>query len=103
MRNKVLEIKKEPRMRMHVKVKIVGKWLTSVMTGYYRYHGVSGNIGVLEQFRYQILMRWFTILKRRSQQRRLTWVQMDKIAKQWIPRPKVYHKQHPLSRFGVIT
>ncbi|SFW81968.1 group II intron reverse transcriptase/maturase [Chitinophaga sancti] len=102
MRSKMLSIKQQLRKRMHMKVSLVGKWLTSVLTGYFRYYGVSGNIGKLDQFRYGILMRWFKILKRRSQQRRLSWSQMSTIANRWLPRPKVYYK-HPLSRIGVTT
>lgn len=102
LRTKVLLIKEELRKRMHMRIADTGKWLTRVLAGHYRYYGVSGNLDTMEQFRYQILVRWFSILKRRSQQRTLKWTDMDKIARQWLPRPKVYH-DHPLERFGVIT
>lgn len=103
MREKVLNIKQELRKRMHREISETGKWLSSVLSGYYRYHGVSGNIGTLDHFRYQILIRWFRILRRRSQQRTLNWDRMSKIAKQWLPTPRVYHTIHPLKQLGVIT
>lgn len=78
MREKVLSIKEELRRRMHRKVSETGKWLSSVLRGYFQYHGISGNIGTLGQLRYQILKRWFRILKRRSQQRRLNWSDMSR-------------------------
>jgi hypothetical protein len=83
------------RKRMDKKISETGKWLTSVLNGYYRYYGVSGNIDTLERFQYQILMRWFSMLKRRSQRKTLNWEHMGRIANQWLPEPKVYHP-HPL-------
>ena len=102
MRAKVLQIKRELNKRMHSKIPETGVWLISVLNGYYRYYGVSGNTATLAQFRHQVFMRWFNVLKRRSQRRTLTWKDMSRFAKQWLPLPKVYHA-HPLERFGVIT
>ena len=52
MREKVLKIKSALRKRMHRKIPETGEWLKSVLVGYYRYYGVSGNLGALEQFRF---------------------------------------------------
>ena len=64
------EIKSELRNRLHRKIPETGEWLKSVLVGYYRYYGVSGNLGALKQFRFQILKRWHLVLKRRSQKRK---------------------------------
>jgi len=37
---------------MHRKIPETGEWLKSVLVGYYRYYGVSGNLRALEQFRF---------------------------------------------------
>lgn len=102
MREKLQLIKTELRRRMHHKIAEVGKWLRSVLRGHYRYYGVSGNFKAMEQFRYQIMMLWRSTLRRRSQQRTLTWESISKIATAWLPKPEVYHI-HPLAKIGVIT
>jgi len=48
----VLKIKSALRKRMHRKIPETGEWLKSVLVGYYRYYGVSGNLRALEQFRF---------------------------------------------------
>ena len=43
MRAKLLEIKQQLRRRMHEPVAQTGKWLRSVVQGYFNYHAVPGN------------------------------------------------------------
>ena len=102
MRSKVQIIKEALRIRMHQKTVVTGKWLRTVLLGHYRYFGVSGNMQSMEQFRFQLLRHWLHMLRRRSQQRKFTWKQMDYLALKWLPCPKIYHL-HPLERIGVIT
>ena len=43
---------------MHAPVGAVGEWLKRVVEGYYRYHAVPGNSGVLERFRERLCRLW---------------------------------------------
>jgi RNA-directed DNA polymerase len=53
-RKKLQAIKQELRRRMHDPMAQVGGWLKSVLTGYYQYHAVPGNLSVLSRLRRQI-------------------------------------------------
>lgn len=99
MRSKLKVISDALRRRMHEKSSLTGKWLKSVLLGHYRYYGVSGNMQAMEQFRFGVLKLWLHNLRRRSQRRTLNWEQMGRLAKEWLPRPKVYHT-HPLDHFA---
>jgi group II intron reverse transcriptase/maturase len=96
-RKKLQEIKQQLRQRMHEKVATVGQWLRSVLTGYYNYHAVPGNIDVLSRFRHQVVRLWHHTLGRRSQQRP-SWEQTGPIFDYWLPTPKVKHP-YPDARF----
>lgn len=102
MRAKVHEIKLQLRRRIHAPIKTAGRWLSSVITGHFRYYGVSGNFRAMAQFRYQVYCAWRQALRRRSQRGHLTWERLNRLIDQWLPKPKVYH-DHPLERIGVIT
>jgi RNA-directed DNA polymerase len=47
---KLQAIKAELRRRMHEPIADVGAWLRKVVTGYYRYHAIPGNIDRLSVF-----------------------------------------------------
>ncbi len=96
-RKKLQELKQELRRRMHDGVEPVGKWLQSVLNGYYQYHAVPGNLSVLKRFRRQVARYWFHALEQRSQ-RRPTWEKLGKIFDHWLPVPKVVHA-FPDARF----
>src|SRR5882762_7967838 len=64
---KLSELKEELRRRWHKPVAEVGKWLKSVVQGYFNYHAVPGNMGSLNSFRAQVIWRWYRALRRRSQ------------------------------------
>jgi hypothetical protein len=96
-RKKLLELKQELRQRMHEPIARTGKWLRSVLNGYYQYHAVPGNIQVLKKFRTQVARRWFAALARRSQ-RRPTWVKLAAVFEHWLPVPQVRH-EFPDERF----
>jgi RNA-directed DNA polymerase len=103
LRAKVAEIKTELRRRMHAPIKTTGQWLTTVLTGHYRYYGVPGNFRPMTQFRYRIVRAWRHVLRRRSQrQRAINWTEMSRLVDRWLPVPQLYHN-HPLGRIGVIT
>ena len=95
---KLKQVKDELRMRMHHPLAEVGKWLRSVIRGYFNYHAVPGNFASLQRFRREVSKRWARILQRRSQKSRMTWKHMTGFAEQWLPRPKILHP-YPYLRF----
>ena len=96
-RKKLLEIKQQLRRRMHEPVAKTGKWLRSVLNGYYQYHAIAGNIPVLKHFRTQVARRWFQALAQRSQ-RRPTWEKLAAVFQHWLPIPQIKH-DFPDKRF----
>src|SRR5437667_3908172 len=101
-RAKLKEVKTELRKRMHHRVAEVGKWLRSVVAGHNRYYGVPSNLDSLSSFRFHVVGHWRWALRRRGQKTRLTWEQMQRLAKHWLPPPTIHHP-YPLRRLGVIT
>src|ERR1017187_8538851 len=99
MRAKLLEIKQQLRRRMHEPVADTGKWLKSVVQGYFNYYAVPGNIDSLSVFRDRLTGHWWHTLRRRSQKRRLSWTRMLALADRWLPRPRVLHP-YPADRFA---
>ena len=95
---KLSELKRELRRRWHQPVTAVGKWLRSVVQGYFNYHAVPGNMDSLNSFRAQVIWRWFRALRRRSQRDRMTWERFWPLVDRWIPSAKILHP-HPNLRF----
>ena len=56
---KLRELKEELRRRWHLPVTDLGKWLRSVVQGYFNDHAVPGNLVSLRSFRLQVIRRWF--------------------------------------------
>ena len=102
MRAKLKEVKEELRKRMHLSVSEMGKWLRSVVNGYYRYHSVPRNLNVMKSFYREIGKLWHAALSRRSHKANVDWRRMFKIITRWIPKPYVTHP-YPEQRFGVTT
>jgi RNA-directed DNA polymerase len=88
---KLHEVKAELRKRMHQPVAEQGKWLGSVVRGYFAYHAVPGNWDALGAFRTQCTRMWYRSLRRRSHKSRLTWDRMNEIATAWLPRACILH------------
>ena len=101
-RTKLQEIKEQLRHRMHEALTAVGKWLRSVVQGWFNYHAVPGNIHSLDQFLTEIERLWLRVVRRRSQRgrRRWTWSRFHRLARRWLPRPKILHP-YPDKRFHV--
>ena len=95
---KLGELKEELRRRWHQPVAEVGKWLKSVVQGYFNYHAVPGNMDSLNSFRSQVIWRWYRALRRRSQRDRMTWERFLALVGRWIPSAKILHP-HPNVRF----
>ena len=95
---KLQQVKDELRIRMHQSLADVGKWLRSVVQGYFNYHAVPGNSVSLQRFRREVSKRWLRVLQRRSQKNRISWKHLTGFAEQWLPRPKILHP-YPYMRF----
>jgi len=95
---KLSELKEELRQRWHQPAAEVGKWLKSVVQGYFNYHAVPGNMDSLNSFRAQVIWRWYRALRRRSQCDRMTWERFLRLVGRWIPSAKILHP-HPNVRF----
>jgi group II intron reverse transcriptase/maturase len=102
MRVKLKELKEELRRRLHFSIPEVGRWLQTVLRGYYRYFGVPCNGRALNSFRHYVTRLWFRALQRRSQRSRTNWKRMERLAKRWLPYPKIMHP-YPWQRLRVIT
>jgi RNA-directed DNA polymerase len=99
MRAKLQEIKQQLRKRMHDPVEQTGKWLKSVVQGYFNYHAVPGNLDRLDVFRDRVTRFWRWALRRRGQQHRPNWARIRRLAEHWVPRPRVLHP-YPSVRFA---
>jgi RNA-directed DNA polymerase len=99
LRGKLQEIKQQLRRRRHEPVAATGEWLRSVVQGYFNYHAVPGNLGSLGVFRTRLTRLWRAQLIHRSQRPRCTWARMQRLAKRWLPQPRVLHPW-PTQRFA---
>ena len=98
MRARLAAIKLELRRRMHRPAAETGRWLRSVVRGYYQYHAVPGNLPMLARFRHRLVRLWRHALVRRGGKRRPNWRQMTLLAARWLPTAVVLHP-YPLDRF----
>jgi group II intron reverse transcriptase/maturase len=95
---KLKVIKTELQSRKHDRTSQVGVWLRKVVTGYYQYHAVPGNIDQLRLFRNRVNRLWRNVLVRRSQTARKKWERYTPVFERWIPAPRVLHP-YPDARF----
>lgn len=100
MRAKLGEVKEELRRRRHQPIPEQGQWLRQVVSGFFNYHAVPTNIRSLSAFRHHVTDLWRRSLRRRSQKDRTTWERMAKIAKDFLPKPRILHPW-PSQRFAV--
>jgi group II intron reverse transcriptase/maturase len=96
---KLKEVKIALWRRMHQPLAETGKWLRSVVQGYFNYHAVPDNLASLRDFRTEVSKRWLFVLRRRSQKSRITWELMAQFVDQWLPQPKTLHR-YPTTRFA---
>ncbi|MHC8361916.1 reverse transcriptase domain-containing protein [Pseudomonas sp. LS2P72] len=102
MRATLLAIRDELKRRRHESVQVVGQWLTRVVTGYFNYHSVPGNLIRLGGFRLAVCRLWRQALKRRSQRNRLQWSRYGRLVDLYMPRPRNAHP-YPEDRFASRT
>ncbi len=92
LRKKVGGITRELKWNRHAPLPEQGKWLRSVVRGYFQYHAVPGNGQALVRFKKLVARAWLRALRRRSQKGRgLTWARMQKLLETWIPRIRILH------------
>jgi group II intron reverse transcriptase/maturase len=101
MRAKLQEIRQQLRRRMHDAVPETGKWLRSVVQGYFNYHAVAGNGKRLQAFRDAVTRNWRQMLCRRSQKGRVDWERMNRLVRRWIPSVRIL-QPYPSVRFDAI-
>ena len=102
LRAKLKEVKAELRRRWHAPIPEVGQWLRSVVTGYYQYHGIPGNVRAIRRFREAVNRLWHRSLGRRSQKGQVSWQRMQRLIERWIPRAKIVHPWLSVT-FAVMT
>jgi hypothetical protein len=102
MRAKLREIKDTLWQRLHQPVALVGKWLQTVLSGWYRYYAVPLTSRVLASFRCEVVYLWRRTFQRRSQKGVITWERMNRLARRWLPTPRILHP-YPWQRLCVRT
>ncbi|WP_187330192.1 group II intron reverse transcriptase/maturase [Pseudomonas fluorescens] len=102
MRATLLAIRDELKRRRHEPIRAQGQWLTRVVSSYFNYHAVPGNLIRLGGFRSAVCRLWRQALKRRSQRNRLQWSRYGRLADFYIPRPRNAHP-YPEDRFASHT
>jgi RNA-directed DNA polymerase len=99
MRAKLQAIKQQLRTRMHAAIPETGKWLKSVVQGYFNYHAIPGNGRTLAAFRDGVTRLWWQALRRRGGRKPMTWGRMSGLIHRWLPRPRILHP-YPRIRFA---
>jgi group II intron reverse transcriptase/maturase len=102
MRATLKAIRAKLRRRMHDDVPAVGKWLGSVVQGYFNYFAVPGNGNRLYSFRGEVGRIWRRMLIRRSQRHCLSWERFSRLMSRYIPPCRTIHP-YPNQRFRVNT
>ena len=86
MRATLVKIGQELKRRRHEPIPRLGRWLRSVVNGFFNYHAVPDNLRRMASFRDQIARHWLKALRRRSQKgRSLTWDRMRRYIRRWLP------------------
>ena len=101
MRAKLQEIRQKMRQRMHDAIPETGKWLRSVVQGYFNYHAVPDNGNRLQAFRDGVTRYWWQTLSRRSQSGSIDWKRMNRLVRRWIPSIRIMHP-YPSVRYDAI-
>ena len=101
MRSKLQAIRQELRKRWHERIAETGKWLRSVVQGYFNYHAVPGNFVALRTFQREVARAWLEALRRRGQRDRRTWERFRPILARYLPSPRILHPE-PGARFDAM-
>ena len=78
--------------RNRVKLKVWWSLLEQKLAGHYQYYGISGNIKGLQSYYHHTVRLAFKWINRRSQKKSYNWGQFNQfLARNPLPRPKIYH------------
>ena len=103
LRKKITAVTVELKRRRHDPVPEQGRWVRSVVRGYFNYYAVPGNYPTLNRFRRQVARAWVRALRRRSQKGRgLTWASTQQLLDTWLPQPRILHP-YPNQRLCVTN
>ncbi|WP_398577292.1 group II intron reverse transcriptase/maturase [Stigmatella hybrida] len=102
MRTTLRALKNAMARRRHEPVDAQGRWLGSVVRGYFAYHAVPTNSRAIGRFRTEVIRTWEKSLRRRSQRHRLNWKRMTRLADRWLPPARIQHPW-PDERFYAKT
>ena len=102
MRAKLKALKDELRRRLHRPVAETGKWLASVLRGWYGYYAVPRTYRWLDRFRRHVVWLWRWTLRRRSHKDHTGWDRIYHLAARWLPTPRIIHP-YPEKRLAVMT
>jgi len=100
MRATLRSVKEQLRRRMHDPIPEIGRWLGSIVRGYFAYHAVPTNYSTLSAFRYHLIRLWRQTLRHRSQRDGSTWARVYELAARWLPEPRIT-RPWPHERFAV--
>jgi group II intron reverse transcriptase/maturase len=89
------DIRQKLRQRMHESIEVTGRWLASVVRGYFQYHAVPENEERLRAFRRDVLRSWLHQLRRRSQRSTWTWQKFQERLGDLLPLVKILHPWPP--------
>jgi RNA-directed DNA polymerase len=102
MRTKLQSLRERLWQRLHQPLAEVGRWLRSVVQGWFNYHAIPGNSPCLDRFRTQVGQLWLAALRRRSQRGRTwTWERISRLIRWWLPPARILHP-YPNVRFSVM-
>ncbi len=93
------DIRQKLRQRMHAPEGGTGKWLISVVRGFFQYHAVPDNEERLTAFRNEVQRLWLRQLRRRSQRSRWTWKRFLERLGDVLPPVAILHPW-PAERFA---
>jgi RNA-directed DNA polymerase len=96
---KLKVIRQKLRVRLHESTEVTGKWLQTVVRGYFQYFAIPRNEERLKAFRHEVLRMWMWQLRRRSQRSRWTWNKFQERLGSLIPQVEVLHP-YPEVRFA---
>jgi RNA-directed DNA polymerase len=102
LRAKLREVKDAFRWRWHAPLPDVGKWLASIIRGHFNYYAVPLNFDAIQAFHKQVTCLWRRGLCRRSHKGHVTWERMQRIARRFLPRPRIVHPW-PDQRLCLLT
>lgn len=100
MKAKLRAVREEMRRRLHEPLAMQGKWLGSVVRGFFAYHAVPNNVPEISAFRFHVIHAWMRSLRRRSQRHRMPWDRLQAHLVRYIPKARVLNPW-PEARFRV--